>query len=184
MIHQMSVDVAADLQERKFPVTVVYGPERTLREAWHSALIVFERDREQGDTIDVVRGTQRNARRRYTRGVGVKVTVYAKSGVSGAMVHEHEREADAIVDGLVTQLDRWAVEGKAAPLEWTESRFLTPEEVDESELGAGAVYRLRFRVGRGVDERDYEGSAQPTGAATSTANAIEVSINGEDYEEV
>ena len=99
MIYQMAIDVAAGLQARKFPTTVVYAPEQMQREAWHSALIVFERDREQGDTIEAVRGTQRNARRVKTRMVGVKVDVLVKSGISGAMPAEHERECDAIVDG-------------------------------------------------------------------------------------
>jgi hypothetical protein len=159
LIYRLSRDVEDMLRAKKFPVRVHYGPERLTRMANPGhGVIVFERDRDSGDGVRAIQGTQRNARASRIRDLGVVVTVFAQSSQPGARVNEHEALCDRYVDALIVALDDWfqgAKTGKAHA-EFTESRMMRGEELEaEYQQWPGCVYRLRFDLPRGVRDWTY-----------------------------
>lgn len=194
MIRRLSKDVEGMLHARSFPVKVKYGPERLERGVnAGQCVIVFERDRESGDGVEAVKGSQRNARLKRVRMLGVVVTVYAQSSVHGARPSDHEAFCDSIVDALIIALDEWFVGTKTGELvQYSESKML-----DGTELGGeysqwpGAVYRMRFDLPRGVREWTFvaedtrprgdlagadQPGAQPEGTPAGVSNEAHVHL--------
>lgn len=181
MIYRMSRDIEAALQARKFPLHLAYAPERTEREALgvHSNVIVVERDRERGDGVEAVHGTQRNARLSLVRLLGFSCKFWVRSSLPGARVPEHENLCDQFVDALMVALREWSVEAKVG-VTFGESRYLKSEEFNETEAWPGVVYLLRCQVQRGVRALDYEGQAKPTGTPSGVTNQTQVRLAGDD----
>lgn len=188
MIYSLMRDVETKLRARKFPSAFVYGPERVTRTGYFDHAIVFERDRKATDLISPCHGWNNNPRKMRVRELCVMATVYAQSRLDGAMVNEHEKECEQIVDALVIALAEWGVEGKAGELPITEARYLSAEEYTDpaapAEVWPGVVYVVRFRVPRGVSARDYTGAARPIGAAAAVSGDVEVRQNAGDPPEV
>jgi hypothetical protein len=186
MIYALAQDVAARLVLRKFPVRVVYGPERLARDCPSTAAItiVIERDRTRGDAVRAAPTTRTNPRLLRVRDIGCAATVFARSSLPGAQVHEHEHDCDQVVDALLIALVEWGVENQAGTGEISGGRFLSPSEVAGAEHLSGVVYQLQFRVPRGLLVRDYEGAAQPTGTLDGITTALRVSLDGVSYEAV
>lgn len=149
------------LETRKFPFPVLYGPEQHKRESFDTT-IVLERDEANNDTFGPAQGFVRNPRKHYTRKLAVLATIYAKSSLPQAMVGDHERLAEQLVDALSVSIDEWCSEAKAGEPEFTESRYLRRDELGELETWPGRVYVLRFKIGRGVMARNYLGEGEPT----------------------
>jgi hypothetical protein len=186
MIYRMSCDVADTMHTRKFPVAVHYGEERVGRTVAASALVLFSRDDEGGDQIVDVVGSQRApVRKGGCRMLGVVVDVFAQAPLSGARLNEHQSLCDQIVDGLQLAIQDWAQEGKALGPVWGETRYLRDDEVDKAEQRNGVVYRMRFRVGRGVYAKDFEGLGPDNATIAHVAHAIEVvAADGATIEEI
>jgi hypothetical protein len=184
MIYQMSRDIAANLQARKFPVDVHYGPDRVTHGGCDSMRVDFSRDYEQDEVISPVLGSNRNPRAVGVRALPVLVELRVRSTLHGALLHDHQHECDALVDALEVALYEWSQAARTGALDYYESRYVKPEDDDGSEVKAGVTYRLRFRVPRGVAKRDYTGAAEPTGSAASTGLATRVTRDGVTYEDV
>jgi hypothetical protein len=177
MIRGFARDIETALRAQSYPVRVVYGPERLSRGPQAGQmLVVFERDRESGDGVQPAKGSNNNPRAMRVRDIGVVATVYASSSAPGAKVHEHEHVCDQLVDALVVAIDNWFVEGKTGQLaEYSATRMLDAAEFEADEMRAwpGCVYRLAFKLPRGVRSLTYTpakdqapgttpGGAQPT----------------------
>lgn len=174
----MVQDIAAALAARKYPYPVLYGPERVQRHGYAQA-IVFERDRTQNDTIGAPNGRQQNPQKQYTRGLACVATVYAASSLAGAHVGDHERECEAVVDGVVTALNDWVTEARSG-VDFVGGTYLDAKTRDGVEQWPGVAYELRFRILRGVFRRDYDGAAQPTGTVAGVARTTLVSYTGRE----
>jgi hypothetical protein len=184
MIDQLARDVAANLRARKFPVQVFYGPERVTREGLPSHVLVFARDTERDESFTTPRGTQRNPRRYRTRTLYGVVDVFAKATVKGARTAEHERLCDQLVDGLATALVELSASGQRPPVEIVGGRLLTAAELRDADIPAGAAYRMRFTWERGVELRDYDGSADDTATLAAVDTASRVTLDGTNYEDI
>ena len=183
MIHQLAVDTAAAMHARGYPVSVYYGPERVTRDGVPSHTILFSRDLERGDAVRAPTGQRSAPRYVRVRELGVVALVRVQSTVPGAMQHEHERECDIVVDGLLAALCDLYTAGQRPPLEVTEARMLPPE--DEQELFHGAVYRIRFVLPRAVERRDYDGAGPSTAVlADIVTSPVMLSTGGTDAERV
>jgi hypothetical protein len=199
----MSRDIEEMLRARKFPVRVEYGPERLERSANSGpCVMVFERDRESGDGVEPVQGAQRNARMKCIRLLGVVVTVYARSSAKGARPNEHEAFCDMFVDALIVALHEWFEGAKTGALpQFSAAQMLSAEEIatlsPDNTAWAGAVYRLRFDLPRGVREWTYvpedtrprgdlpgaqQPGALPEGAAAGVSNEAHVHLAASDDE--
>ena len=183
MIYAMTQALQDKFYAKKFPTAFEYGPRRLHVDAqWLDHLVIVERDREASDTLEPVNGARNNPRCYCNRGQSVKATIYARSNLDGARVNEHEAECEQIVDAFIVALFQWGTESKALLGDVTptisERRYLKLSEFPEAEAWPGVVYLIRFRVMRGVYERDYEGNARPIGSATGVANELDVQLNG------
>ena len=188
MIYRMANAIGALLQTRGYPVAVEYGPEVTMRELRGSPVIVFERDRDGGDTVGPPVASPSSPvtkRMSHVRGAGVLVHVYASSAIANARVNEHEALCDQLVDALLVELHRWRAREYAGHIAIVESRMLTSDEVDGSPLPtAGAVYRLRFLLPRAVFDLDYSGDGRDTATLDDVTSTMTVSLDGETDEDV
>lgn len=184
MIHQLARDLAVHLHGRGYPVSVYCGPERVTREGVSSHVVVLERDRERGDSVTYPAGSHPNARVVRVRSLGVVATIRAQSTRAGAMRHEHERECDALVDGVIASLCALYSAAKRPPLDVTEARMLTAEEVQQSEVAPLAVYRMRFALPRAVERRDYDGSARPVAVLAGGETNVLLALPDEEFEVV
>lgn len=193
MIYQMANDLAVNLQARKFPVHVFYGPERLTREGVSSMSIVVSHDRNRGDAVVPAAGALQNPKKFAERRLGCVAFLYVAASCDGARQNEHEHECDALVDALLVEIYKWCAAGRAGYPTIVESRYLSEDEI--ASLGAGdeysaerlngVVYVLRWTVARAILEKDYTGAARPVGtpAAVGTT-AVRVSLNGTAYEDV
>jgi hypothetical protein len=184
MIYQLAKDIAAGLHLRKWPVAVFYGKDRLPGTHRSTLEIRFDRDRESGDGVTYAQGAQHNPGKIAKRLLGVTLDVYAQAGCDGARQNEHEHLCDDLVDALITQLEDWGTASRAGAIDFTESRYLSSEEVNKSDVFNGVVYRLRFHVPRGVFRRDYTGAALPEGAPLTVTTTSRVTLNGTDYEDI
>ncbi len=185
MLYEMFGDLRDRMHARKFPTHFEYGPERTHREGHHfSNLIVIERDREQSDTVEPAHGQVRNARKKFTRHLAAKATIFACCTAAGAHVGEHERVCEALVDALLVEIEDWGTESRAGQIPVTESRYMSAAERSDVETWPGVVYTVRFRVARGVQRLDYTGAGLPVGAATAVTGHIDLHRKANDTPEV
>jgi hypothetical protein len=175
MIRRMVADVTDMMRERGFSLPIVYGPERTRRTSQHATHVVFQRDREKGDTFAAPDGRGRYPEYRGVRVIGCTAWVVARSSRSGARVEDHEELSDIIVDGIHSALYRWASEANSR-MTIDGGRFLRRDELDGGELETfdGTVYELSFAVARGVyDRTDEQESPRERGLITGVATTIE-----------
>jgi hypothetical protein len=184
MIYQMSQDIESNLKGRKYPVEITYGPERLKRSGCGSYEIVMNRDDESGDAVHPVQASRSNPKMWAKRALGVVATFYVASPVSGAMISDHQRDCDALVDAFLVEVIAWGEASKAGAIDFGESRYLNASEHNGSEYFGDVVYRLRFEVPRALLERDYNGDARAVGAPTTVSNQSFARVDGGAREEI
>lgn len=177
MIYTMHRDIAAILAARKFPVRVIYGPERTVRESYDPT-IVIERDRNGSDRVTAPVGQQTNPRKYAMRSLAVSATIYTVSTLPGAMIQDHERECEKLIDAFIVALYEWQASARAGAVAIGEARYLSAADRNDVETWPGVAYRLRFTVPRAVQALTYQGEARPTGQAAGVSNSTLVSAPG------
>lgn len=182
-VYQMSIDIAANLRARKFPVAVQYGPERVDHEGLESMLLHFQRDSQIGDSLRAIPGARGQPGVRV-RDQGVALDVIVQSPLAGARHNEHEELCDLVVDGVLTALDEWAVEAKAGLFDFVELGYVSPQDYNGADRMAGVVYRIRFRVARATLKKDFDGALPPTATVAGTSATTLVTLNGVDKESV
>jgi hypothetical protein len=187
VIYQIAHSTEAALQSKKFPIRVLYGPER-LERCPGESVIVIERDRDSSDSFAAPQGQQTNPRRMATRQVAAKATIWAKSNAAGAMIGDHEGYCEALVDALFCALQIVIRPTQHGAMSITDARYVNAaglaSVVKHAETWPGVVYVMRWRAPRGVYHVDYTGAGLPTGAATATSNRVEIALNNDDPPEV
>lgn len=177
-VFEVAHELGVKLEAAKFPFLVEYAPERIDRSDTANPVILVARDRMNGENILPPAQFQVNGRKMLGRACGVEIKVYARSSLPAPMIAEHEELADYIVDAVLCALYEIEKEGKFSPFEFTEARFMFPEEVvtaaGEPELWPGVVYVLRFKIARAVVKRDYLKQVRPQSSADQTGNVVEV----------
>lgn len=181
MIYEMSRDLEDRLRARKYPVRVSYGPEMVnfTRRGLH---VVMMRDPDADDQFQSVAGQRGNARRTGVRELCTLVVLTANSTKPGAHRGDHERECEALIDAVTTEIEAWATEAKIDYITWTGGKYVLPEG-DLPEQCASVQYALRLRVRRGVSALSYTGDARPEGAAATIRNQTSVRMTGAEDED-
>lgn len=192
-VYDMAKDIAASLGARKYPTPIIYGPERTKRTKFTPA-ITIERDRKANDGTRAALGVRVNPRKQFIRDLAIVVLVYMQSSAPGARIVEHEAECDQLVDAFLGELQDWVVGAKlGTDPQITESRYLAAADLAEMsadgaeglELWPGVVYRIKFKLPRGVLRRDYDGAAQLEGAPARVGGDVEIAaLNGQGSPEI
>jgi hypothetical protein len=190
----MHRDIAETLATRQIPFPVYYGPENTTRDRFDTA-IVFERERGANDLFRAGQGAQRNPRKREIRELAAQVTIYARSSLGGAHIGDHERLCEQLADAVIIALEEWGTASRAGHIPITEAKYLsaadlaTEQDAPDARVDVwpGVVYRIKFRVPRGMRVETYTseaapGEAEPTGAAVGVTNQTQVRLQGGDPE--
>ncbi len=182
MISELADRVRAELASRKFPLPVIYGPERAARKGYAPAGIVFRRDREQGDAIGPATGWKGSPdpRALYTRRFAGVVEIYVRASRPNAGIADHEDECDRVCDGVLCALYRVTT---GFLLQIGESRLLRAEEFEGQDHfeAAGCAARIRFSLAAPVLELDYTGDGPLTGTVADVDPPI-VTSDFPDYD--
>lgn len=170
MMHAIALAVASHLRSVQCPIPVVDGPEPTESTTASRERVVIER---APDSFGPPRSQHRNPRHHYVRMVGAKVTIYAQSTKPGAMNHEHEERADAILAPVLVGL-RYAAAARRVPLAVKGGQFVPIADLAKgAQPGAkGAKYELEFSVGTAITETTFAGEAAPE--ATVGTNGLSI----------
>ncbi len=179
----MVMNITDELERQKFPLEIIYGPERLSRPGQFGFVIIFERDREANDAWQPAKGAQSNPDMRGVRGLAIKVTIFAKSSLPDATIWEHEFECEQLVDAWLTAQEEWGRASRAGYIPVTSARYLKPSERDDVEAWAGCVYEIKAVLPRGAYKRDFTGAARPVGQATAVTGVVEVKQNENDTPE-
>lgn len=165
MIHEVAVNLGQQLAGRKCPIQVVDGPDRRKPTTFGRERIVVEHD-PNGDGFGPthIAGPSKGIppRNLITRHVGVKITIYAQNPNKGSAYWEHKRRAEHVLDMVLCALYVVAKVRKNFLPVYKSGRFVDPEDLQESETPGGAVYELYITYDRGVADRNWDGSADPT----------------------
>lgn len=175
MIHEIGVELGAQLKTRGVPFAVVDGPEQTVTTTGARERIVIEHDEKAGDRFTAPFSQRPNPSHRKTRGIGAKITIYAQSAKAGAMPFEHRRRAEEVLDHVIVCMDHVAGVRKNA---WTATggAFVQPADLAKSEKISGAVYELRFTFDRAVMDRTWAGDAKPEAAIQNVAGTDKITL--------
>lgn len=185
MIREIGVELQAYLRAKGFPFAVVDGPEPTKTVTWGRERIVIEHG-DGTDSFGPPVSQSINPKVRRTRTPSYKLTIYAKSAKSGATVFEHKRRAEQVLDAVLVGMD-YVARAPTRRSRWNPvaGRFITPVDLEGSEIPGGAAYELAFTFDRAVMEKTWAGTAAAeftiaaytmTGAPTLTFAAADDSI--------
>lgn len=183
MIYNLMRDVQARFTARKFPVRFEFGPERTKRELYDTA-IVMGRDSDKSDGFAPAEGSKGHVAGMIgVRDLAAYAKIYANSSLPGAAIHDHEEYCELLIDALYTELFNWCKEHKRSAPTIPEARYMSGEELGV-EVFAGVVYLMRFRVTRGMFVRDYNGADALTGTPAGVGGDLILSSHGTGREVV
>ncbi len=174
MIHEIGRELEAALLAKGCSFKVV-DRDAFKRTAWTNT-IVIERT---SDTVTGARSQSLNPKRYYTRNIGGKLTIYAKSAKAGATEFEHERVADRVVDLSLIAL-RIIFGTRRIGHSFGGGSFAPIEDLAASERLGGVVYVQPFTFERGVADLTWAGAADTEFTVTDgfITSTTEVSLAG------
>lgn len=162
MMRDISQELAARIHERKCPLAVVYGPEPTSTgtTTFGRERIVVERLNDRNEVTAQAHSQRRNPKQYWVRRLNGRVTIYAQDTKPGARHFDHEDRMDRIADMVLVCLAEVLDERHNTYVIADCVKFV-PADLAATTIHGGAVYRIDFAVSRGVNARDWDGSALP-----------------------
>jgi hypothetical protein len=164
VIHEVAVNLGQQLAGRKCPIPVLDGPDRRLPTTFGRERIIVEHD-PNGDSFAPthIAGPRLGVppRNLLTRSIGVKITIYAQNPNKGSPYWEHKRRAELVLDMVLCALRTVGQVRQNWP-GFRSGKFVDTEDLKASETPGGAIYELFVTVDRGVADRNWDGSADPT----------------------
>ena len=158
MIVSIMRDVADELKAKGVPFECIYGPERFKPTTLNRPRIVFERpEKADGAAFNQNAG-------QLTRSLGVQITVFAQSTLSGANVYDHERLADLVVDQVMRALYTVAKKRKTFVRPSGPWGKLSAAELELIGIAAwpGIAYAMPVEFDRGLPEVNWQGETAET----------------------
>ncbi len=181
MIYNMMRDIEDRFVKRKFPVKFAFAPERTDRETFDTA-IVMGRDDTSTDLFDTAEGSKgRPAAMVGVRELASFAKIFANSTLPGADIHDHQEFCETLVDAFYVELCRWTKAHKRPLPKIPIARFMTPLELmaDDYISASGVVYLMRFRIARGIYERDFNAAGPLVNELGGAGTSVNVDSNGQ-----
>lgn len=175
MIYSIAQEVATALKAKGVPYPVIYGPERGPRSMTETR-IVIERDRRANETLEAPHKRVPNPKMIFVRWLPITARVFAYSPVNGPMTHDHEREADLLVDPLTVAIHT-VVRERGNQYRITSAHLLNEDELKLAglEQWPGVVYELKLQIDRGVNDVTWQGAAKATAKVTAINTTRNVS---------
>ena len=173
-LHLLTQAMRLYLKAKECPLPVKYGPPRATEFSLRPR-IVFERDRERGDSFDGAKARGLNPVQQIQR-TGCLCTIVCKSDKPHAKIFDHEAECDQaarlVVLGLRECLhsepgdDPWL--GIVGPTTFSISAagLLGADKlgaIQQLQERAAAVYQIRFTFDIGITEQNWVGEGLPEG---------------------
>lgn len=188
MMHDIAVALGTELASKKCPIKVIDGPEPTKTTTGARERIVVERDDDAGDNFGPPRNPGGNPRRRFTRAVAAKITIYAQAVGAGSNHWEHRRRAEKVLDLVLVALAK-VLSVRQVGYTLGRGRFVPIEDLQESESASGAAYELLLTVERAVFDQTWTDIDQPEATVGGVdgiriKNTVLASLNGDDLETV
>lgn len=160
MIHEIGVELQANLQAAGCPLKVYDGPEPTETTTFGRERIVIAHD-PGGDTFASVKGgSHPNPTYRGTCNTGVVITIYAQEPKSAAMPFEHRRRAELFRDMVLCSLYE-VITARANGYSIKSGRLFTADDLSKSEIQGAAVYELKLTIERGISKKHFDGTIAP-----------------------
>jgi len=162
MIYDVAKIVAEELAARDCPLRVIYGPERLSDVSLTDSRIVIERVRGRSDSYVAPRSGRNNPPRRADCLVAGTATIYARSGVAGARIEEHEAIADQAADLVYVAL-KTAANQLLTTVEVISAGLLSAADLglDDLESWPAVVYEIGFSFRRGVNDLIWDTDSRP-----------------------
>jgi hypothetical protein len=157
MLHQIGKELEARLVAKGCPYKVVDREPRGVA-VTYKPRIVIESDGD--DKFGPPRGLSTNPKKHYTRKLSCKLTIYGKSLKPGALEHEHKQVVEQVLDLVLVGM-RYVAADRLNAYELGGGRFVTPPDLDKSEVNKGAAYELKFTFDRAVSELNWAGEIFP-----------------------
>lgn len=173
-LHEVSLEVLAELEAQHCPYPLAYGPERFVPTTVGATRIQVDHVREPGaDPSGPPRVQQKNPRAYGARQIACVVRVYAQSDKAGADIQDHDGLAGQLATMFDVALYKVVTRRKNAytrPV-WG---FLGAEALKMRGLEAwpGSVYEARFVIEHA--ELDTVWTGESTGDAAATGNVADV----------
>lgn len=144
-------DLATAMKAKGCPHPVVLGPERSKAAGYGTTRVVLERPKgDASDSSGPARSTHGNPKLLGIRDVGVKLTVYARSPVTGARGQDHQDLAERLADLVIGELDTVVRNIPSLPMTLGASGFVVPEDLEGSEVDGGAAYQQMLTIPHGI----------------------------------
>lgn len=192
MIYEISRAVDARLRSKKFPVHVTYERSELIQAGIQDQRVTMMRDTDQGDSFAAPIGAHQNPRKRADRQVGGRALLWVRSSLPGAMIGDHERLCDTLVDAtFCALLEAARVVCRVGSLTVGECKYLSPKELVDLGVAAsvtdswsGVVYSMRFKAPRGVYDVDYAGNGLPETTLNGITGEVRIRRNADDPPEI
>lgn len=176
MLHEIGVELEAQLEARGCVFPVIDGPEFRPTVTFARERIVLEYDMTGTEGYLAKHNSKINPTARYTRNMACKATIYVKAPKPGALYMEHQRRAEHVLDQVIVGLQKVALPRQNIFLP-TSGHFKLPDDLKESETPGGAVYELFFNFDRGIVDQNWNFSPDPT--ATIVAEQADPPVAGQ-----
>jgi hypothetical protein len=166
VIHLLAHETQKQLQTKRFPIKVAYGPEAFTRES-DTSLIVFHRVG-AGETFPDATSPGRDPKNYSNRKIGFLVLVFAKSSKPSARREDHEVLCDVFVDALACAMVK-AASTRRNGLSIDAGHLLTNAEREGApfERYPGVVYELKCSLTQSVQDFDWDGNGARRGLISS-----------------
>ena len=185
MIHEIGVELSAELVLQGCPFPVITGPETTDPASFGRERIVIDYADAPG-AVTAPPSLRANPQHPYARWVPGKITIYARAVDAAAANFEHTRRAHHVVDLVLVALKK--VCQRSPRRQRFEPGSVTPvkaEALEGSKRPGGAVVELTFQVQRAVVARTWSGAIASevtiggVGGVTIVSRTL-VSVDGDD----
>jgi len=160
MIHEIGVELQAELKAQGCPFPVVDGPEPSSPTTYWRERIVIEHDQNARDAFTPVQSQRTNPKHLATRRIATKLRIFAKASDASATPWEHRRKAEHVLDLVLVALDK-VIRDRKNLYTFTGGAFYTPPDLAATEVAAGAAYELTFLVHRGVYAQTFKYAIRP-----------------------
>src|SRR5665213_2956662 len=177
MIHEIGVELQANLQAAGCPLKVIDGPEPTETTTFGRERIVIAHDPD-GDTFRPVTGSKMNPLYRGNRNIGVIITIYAQEPKTAPMPFEHRRRCELFVDMVYCSLYE-VIKVRKNQYTIRSGKLYVPKDLENSEIQGGYAYDLKFTVERGIFKAHFNGTIAPQVSVSETGGGLSIVTTSE-----
>lgn len=166
MMHELALELATELRSVGCPLPVVDGPEASSTATWGRERIVVEHA--TGDRFTAPLSQRPTPKHRFVRVVASKITIFAQSPRAGALLWEHRRRAEHVLDLVLCAMAKILRRNQFTT---GTGGFVDPPDAQGTQTRAGAVYELSWTMARAVIHQAWDGTLEATSPGLAGLNS-------------